>query len=138
MFLAFPLNDKPDWRNPPWMTMLIILINVVVFFGPQAMDEATANKATRFYVNSALPQLELPRYAGYLHRQQAEVRMSRREDGVDLGGILFEEIGSLSNEIREKLNKIRPESLGAAARIQGMTPAALASIAAFVRKRVAA
>ena len=78
------------------------------------------------------------RYAGYLHRQQAEVRMSRREDGVDLGGILFEEIGSLSNEIREKLNKIRPESLGAAARIQGMTPAALASIAAFVRKRVAA
>jgi tRNA uridine 5-carboxymethylaminomethyl modification enzyme len=41
-------------------------------------------------------------------------------------------------EIREKLNRSRPESLGAAARIQGMTPAALASIAAFARKRVAA
>ncbi len=78
------------------------------------------------------------RYAGYLHRQQAEVRLSRREDSVELGGILFEAIGGLSTEIREKLNHARPESLGAAARIQGMTPAALASIAAFVRKRAAA
>jgi tRNA uridine 5-carboxymethylaminomethyl modification enzyme len=78
------------------------------------------------------------RYAGYLHRQQAEVRLSRREDSVDLDGILFEDIGGLSTEIREKLNHTRPESLGAAARIQGMTPAALASIASFVRKRAAA
>jgi tRNA uridine 5-carboxymethylaminomethyl modification enzyme len=78
------------------------------------------------------------RYAGYLHRQQAEARLSRREDGVDLALIAFEDIGGLSTEIREKLNHIRPESLGAAARIQGMTPAALASIAAFIRKRTAA
>jgi tRNA uridine 5-carboxymethylaminomethyl modification enzyme len=78
------------------------------------------------------------RYAGYLHRQQAEVRLSRREDSVDLALVAFDDIGGLSTEIREKLNKIRPESLGAAARIQGMTPAALASIAAHVRKRVAA
>lgn len=78
------------------------------------------------------------RYAGYLHRQKAEARLSRREDAVDLDGVLFDEIGSLSTEIREKLNHSRPESLGAAARIQGMTPAALASIASFVRKRAAA
>jgi tRNA uridine 5-carboxymethylaminomethyl modification enzyme len=78
------------------------------------------------------------RYAGYLHRQQAEVRLSRREDSVDLASVAFDEIGGLSTEIREKLNCSRPESLGAAARIQGMTPAALASIAAFARKRVAA
>ena len=78
------------------------------------------------------------RYSGYLHRQQAEVRLSRREDSVELGQLAFEDIGGLSTEIREKLNRVRPESLGAAARIQGMTPAALASIAAFVRKRVAA
>ena len=64
--------------------------------------------------------------------------LSRREDGVDLALVAFDEIGGLSNEIREKLNHVTPESLGAAARIQGMTPAALASIAAFVRKREAA
>jgi tRNA uridine 5-carboxymethylaminomethyl modification enzyme len=57
---------------------------------------------------------------------------------VDLALVAFDEIGGLSNEIREKLNHVRPESLGAAARIQGMTPAALASIAAFVRKRESA
>lgn len=78
------------------------------------------------------------RYAGYLNRQQAEVRLSQREDGVDLQDVLFEDIGGLSMEIREKLNHARPASLGAAARIQGMTPAALASIAAFARKRAAA
>jgi tRNA uridine 5-carboxymethylaminomethyl modification enzyme len=77
------------------------------------------------------------RYAGYLHRQQAEFRLSRREDGVGLADVQFEDVGGLSTEIREKLNRSRPDSLGAASRIQGMTPAALASIAAFVRKREA-
>jgi tRNA uridine 5-carboxymethylaminomethyl modification enzyme len=77
------------------------------------------------------------RYAGYLHRQQAEFRLSQRENGVGLTNIVFEEIGGLSAEIREKLNRARPDSLGAASRIQGMTPAALASIAAFIRKREA-
>ncbi len=78
------------------------------------------------------------RYAGYLHRQDAEARLSRRNDEVDLAPIMFEDIGGLSTELREKLNHVRPESLGAAARIQGMTPAALASIAAFIRKRAVA
>ncbi|MFL5255409.1 MAG: tRNA uridine-5-carboxymethylaminomethyl(34) synthesis enzyme MnmG [Rhodopila sp.] len=77
------------------------------------------------------------RYAGYLHRQQAEFRLSQRENGVGLKDVVFEQIGGLSAEIREKLNRVRPDSLGAASRIQGMTPAALASIAAFVRKREA-
>jgi tRNA uridine 5-carboxymethylaminomethyl modification enzyme len=78
------------------------------------------------------------RYVGYLHRQEAEARLSRRENSVDLEGVLFDGIGGLSAEIREKLNYTRPESLGAAARIQGMTPAALAAIASFVRRRAVA
>jgi tRNA uridine 5-carboxymethylaminomethyl modification enzyme len=75
------------------------------------------------------------RYAGYLHRQQAELRLSEREDGVVLEGIRYEGIGGLSNELRDKLNAVRPASLGAASRIQGMTPAAMASIAAHARRR---
>ena len=59
------------------------------------------------------------RYAGYLHRQQAELRLSRREDGMALADIPFEDDGGLSAEIREKLNRSRPDSLGAASRIQG-------------------
>jgi tRNA uridine 5-carboxymethylaminomethyl modification enzyme len=77
------------------------------------------------------------RYAGYLHRQDAELRLSRREDGVSLDGVDFSGIGGLSTEMREKLNRSRPETLGSAARIQGITPAALAAIAAHMRKRTA-
>jgi tRNA uridine 5-carboxymethylaminomethyl modification enzyme len=75
------------------------------------------------------------RYAGYLHRQEAELRLSRREDGVSLAGTVFDDIGGLSTEMREKLNRAQPETLGSAARIQGITPAALAAIAAHLRKR---
>ncbi|HET6606325.1 MAG TPA: tRNA uridine-5-carboxymethylaminomethyl(34) synthesis enzyme MnmG [Rhodopila sp.] len=75
------------------------------------------------------------RYAGYLHRQQAELKLSQREDGVFLDGIIFDDIGGLSTEMREKLNRARPETLGSAARMQGITPAALAAIAAHLRKR---
>ena len=75
------------------------------------------------------------RYAGYLQRQEADIRITRREDAVSLDDVAFDRIGGLSNELRDKLQRVRPESLGAAARIQGMTPAALASIAAHLRKR---
>jgi tRNA uridine 5-carboxymethylaminomethyl modification enzyme len=54
---------------------------------------------------------------------------------VSLDGVAFELIGGLSAEIRDKLASVRPASFGAAARIQGMTPAAMAAIAAHLRKR---
>jgi tRNA uridine 5-carboxymethylaminomethyl modification enzyme len=74
-------------------------------------------------------------YGGYLHRQQAEIRGFSREEAVSLDGVAFDRIGGLSAEIRDKLASIRPASFGAAARIQGMTPAALAALAAYLRKR---
>ena len=75
------------------------------------------------------------RYSGYLQRQDADIRRFRKEESVSLDGLDFGEIGSLSAEVADKLARFRPESLGAAARLQGMTPTALASIAAHVRKR---
>jgi tRNA uridine 5-carboxymethylaminomethyl modification enzyme len=74
-------------------------------------------------------------YGGYLHRQQAEIRGFAREEAVSLDGVAFDFVGGLSAEIRDKLATIRPSSFGAAARIQGMTPAALAALAAHLRKR---
>jgi tRNA uridine 5-carboxymethylaminomethyl modification enzyme len=74
-------------------------------------------------------------YGGYLHRQQAEIRGFAREEAVSLNGVAFERIGGLSAELRDKLVSVRPSSFGAAARIQGMTPAAMAAIAAHLRKR---
>jgi tRNA uridine 5-carboxymethylaminomethyl modification enzyme len=75
------------------------------------------------------------RYAGYLRRQEADIRAFRREEAVALADVAFDEIGGLSAEVRDKLTRHSPASLGAAARIQGITPAALAAIAAHLRRR---
>jgi tRNA uridine 5-carboxymethylaminomethyl modification enzyme len=84
----------------------------------------------------ALSQLQTAvRYDGYLPRQQADIRAFQREEAAVLDGISFTDIGGLSAELIAKLARSQPESLGAASRIQGMTPAALAAIAAHVRKR---
>jgi tRNA uridine 5-carboxymethylaminomethyl modification enzyme len=77
-------------------------------------------------------------YGGYLHRQQAEIRGFAREEAVSLDSVAFEQVGGLSAEIRDKLTSVRPASFGAAARMQGMTPAALAALAAYLRKQEAA
>jgi tRNA uridine 5-carboxymethylaminomethyl modification enzyme len=74
-------------------------------------------------------------YAGYLPRQEAEIRALRREEAIVFGPeMAFGEIGGLSSEIRNKLLAVRPASLGAAARIEGMTPAALAALGAHLRR----
>lgn len=75
------------------------------------------------------------RYAGYLRRQDADIRGFRRQESVSLDQVAFEAIGGLSAESRETLIRHRPASLGAAARLQGMTPAALAAVAAHVRRQ---
>ncbi len=75
-------------------------------------------------------------YAGYLPRQDADVRAFRREEDASLPDAMdYDAIGGLSTELREKLHKIRPASLGAAGRIQGMTPAALATLSAHIRRQ---
>jgi tRNA uridine 5-carboxymethylaminomethyl modification enzyme len=74
-------------------------------------------------------------YAGYLHRQDAERRLVHREDGLSLPIDLdFARVGGLSRELQEKLLATRPASVGAASRIQGMTPAALAAVSAYARR----
>ena len=74
-------------------------------------------------------------YAGYLHRQTADIHAFRREEASALDPDLdFTGIGGLSAELREKLTQVRPASLGSAARIQGMTPAALGALVAHVRR----
>jgi len=76
-------------------------------------------------------------YAGYLPRQDADIKSYRREEAVGLSDVDFALIGGLSTELRDKLDATRPASLGAAARIQGMTPAALGALVAHVRRRPA-
>jgi tRNA uridine 5-carboxymethylaminomethyl modification enzyme len=81
-------------------------------------------------------QLEIDgRYAGYVGRQETDIRSFRRDEALRLPANLdYQAIGSLSAEIRGKLQAARPETLGAAARLSGVTPAALVALLRYVRR----
>jgi len=80
-------------------------------------------------------QLEIDaQYAGYLDRQDADIVAFRRDEGRVLPeGLDYGFVSGLSNEVRQKLERIRPTTLGQAARIEGMTPAALTLVLAHVK-----
>ncbi|PXW65758.1 tRNA uridine-5-carboxymethylaminomethyl(34) synthesis enzyme MnmG [Methylobacterium sp. B4] len=74
-------------------------------------------------------------YAVYLDRQQADIVAFRRDEAVRLpAAIDYAAIAGLSNEMRAKLDGVRPTTLGQAARIEGVTPAALTLLAAHARR----
>jgi tRNA uridine 5-carboxymethylaminomethyl modification enzyme len=81
-------------------------------------------------------QLEIDaRYAGYIERQEADIRAFRRDEALRLPRDLdYDAVGSLSAEIRGKLRAAQPETLGAAARVSGVTPAALVALLRYVRR----
>ena len=74
-------------------------------------------------------------YAVYLDRQRADIAAYRRDESIVLEEALdFQALPGLSNEIKLKLDLVRPKTLGQAARIEGITPAALTLLAAHARK----
>ena len=76
------------------------------------------------------------RYAPYLERQESELRDLRANEQITLGDDLdYAAIAGLSNEMVERLTTARPETLAAASRIRGITPAALAAILVHARRR---
>ncbi len=78
-------------------------------------------------------------YAGYIERQEEDIRAFRRDESLHIPDDLdFDAVGGLSVEARTKLAQARPATLGAAARISGVTPAALTALLGYVRRRPAA
>ena len=78
------------------------------------------------------------KYAVYLERQAEDVARYRREDALPLPADLdYGGLSGLSNELRQKFEAARPCSVGRAGRIEGVTPAALALVAAHARRRAA-
>jgi tRNA uridine 5-carboxymethylaminomethyl modification enzyme len=81
-------------------------------------------------------QLEIDaKYAVYLERQAAEVAAFRRDEAFGIPDTIdYAVVPGLSNEARQKLSAARPRTIGQASRLDGITPAALVLLAAFVRK----
>ncbi len=74
------------------------------------------------------------KYAVYLHRQEADIASFRRDEAAALPDTDYREMSGISNEIKAKLESIRPRTIGQASRIDGMTPAALALLAAHAKR----
>lgn len=82
-------------------------------------------------------QIEIDgRYAGYMVRQDADIRAFNRDENLLLPEALdFDAIGGLSAEMRQKFKQVRPVTLGAAARIPGVTPAAVLALLRYVKRK---
>ncbi|MCB2427074.1 tRNA uridine-5-carboxymethylaminomethyl(34) synthesis enzyme MnmG [Methylophaga pinxianii] len=75
------------------------------------------------------------KYAGYINRQQNEVNRLQRNESTTLPADLdYHNVRGLSNEVREKLQNAKPQSLGQAARISGVTPAAVSLLLVHLKR----
>tara|TARA_B100000287_G_scaffold390734_2_gene401884 strand:+ start:1533 stop:3431 length:1899 start_codon:yes stop_codon:yes gene_type:complete len=76
------------------------------------------------------------KYDGYIARQLEEIEQLRRYENTKLpDDIDYEAMGGLSNEVKQKLNTLKPETLGVASRISGVTPAAISQILIHLKKK---
>jgi tRNA uridine 5-carboxymethylaminomethyl modification enzyme len=82
-------------------------------------------------------QLEVrAKYCGYIERQQLEIERQRSHEDTRLPADLdFSKVAGLSHEIREKLARARPGTVGQAARVPGVTPAAISNLLIHLKKR---
>ncbi|MBS3732301.1 MAG: rhomboid family intramembrane serine protease [Desulfobacterales bacterium] len=77
--LFIPLEGKISWRNPPIVTLLLIALNCLIFFGFQSGDNRKSMEAYEYYFESGLAAIELPRYADY-----ADLAPDRQPDPENL------------------------------------------------------
>jgi len=76
------------------------------------------------------------KYAGYIERQSKEIERHEHYENLALPeGFNYLDISALSVEVRQKLDKQRPETLGQASRISGVTPAAISLLLVHLKKR---
>jgi tRNA uridine 5-carboxymethylaminomethyl modification enzyme len=86
---------------------------------------------------AVVEQVEIAtKYAGYIDKQQEEVGRAQAYERLKLPADLdYGQVTALSHEVRQKLNRHRPETLGQAARISGITPAAISLLLVHLKKK---
>ena len=83
------------------------------------------------------PQIEADcRYAGYIERQQADIDALRRDEAITIPAELdYSLVGGLSAEARDVMRRLRPETIGQANRLPGLTPAAVVAVLRHLKRR---
>ncbi|MDH3342415.1 MAG: tRNA uridine-5-carboxymethylaminomethyl(34) synthesis enzyme MnmG [Gammaproteobacteria bacterium] len=91
------------------------------------------------HADKIIEQVEIQaKYSGYLDRQQAEIDKARKHEETRIPNIIkYEDVRGLSSEISQKLSAQRPETIGQAGRIPGMTPAAISLLMVHLKKHKA-
>jgi len=123
------LWGKPLTKEANLMDLLrrpeVDIVQLISFANEQEQDK------------SVLQQVEVQaKYAGYIDRQQQDIEKSKRYNHLSIPESLdFSLVPGLSNEVREKLIKQRPETLGLASRIPGITPAAISLLLIYMKKQ---
>lgn len=103
--LIVPFVKAPDWRRPPFITLLLIIVNVTLFAGFQLDDEKIERRALEYYRESLLPDTELPRYIAYLEahsraRQAERLRNLIADGGTDAAAMWMEHDSAFMRELR--------------------------------------
>ena len=80
-----PFFRKVDWTNPPLVTLLLILINCLIFIIFQSEDDAHTEKAYAYYLESDLPKLEIPLYFDYLKKNNRWKKVELYQKYLDEG-----------------------------------------------------
>ncbi|MEJ2042722.1 MAG: tRNA uridine-5-carboxymethylaminomethyl(34) synthesis enzyme MnmG [Reinekea sp.] len=104
------------------------------------VDLAEALPPEQVLATSEQEQVEIAaKYEGYIQRQQEEIATMRRHENTRLPAMLdIDAIGGLSNEVKQKLKEVQPETLAQASRISGVTPAAVSMLLVYIKKHNAA
>jgi tRNA uridine 5-carboxymethylaminomethyl modification enzyme len=102
-------------------------------------DLVAQERLPRFELEAADAAVDLAsaetavKYAGYLRRQESEIARARRDERRGIPrDFPFDRVPGLSREVVQRLFQVRPDTLGQALRIPGVTPAAVAVLGAFV------
>jgi len=118
-------------RNQASLAQIVKRPEISIFAISQLSDRLDG-----FPIDIALQAEVQIKYSGYIDRQTDMVERFRKIENVRLPDNLnYADITGLSREVCEKLSRIRPQSLGQASRISGMTPAAISLLSVYLRKR---
>jgi membrane associated rhomboid family serine protease len=109
--LIVPIENRPNWKNPPLATLLLIIINVLVFFVYQGKDPQRVEQSYRWYVESGLLERERPVFRHYLSRTDATL-LQHFDAGVD-DGTSEEEQPSGQHEVQFRYATDDPAFVGA-------------------------
>lgn len=98
------------------------------------LDFFKYDQAINSDIKSAL-EIEI-KFSGYLDRQDDEIKKLKKLEGMNIPtSFSFDTVKGLSNEVRERLNRVRPSTFAQATRIPGVTPAALSLLAVYLERQ---